>query len=382
MGNISAYSWNFGANATPSTANTKGPHTVTYSAGGSKTVSLTITTLNGNLLKSKNLLVQNDSKLIPAFSYSAAEKGIVSFTNLSNNPTSSIWYFGDGDSSLLANPVHQYAFSGVYPVKLITQNTCNTDDTLRNITFAYLNFGTSQSSACINEPIYFIDSSANAATWQWSFPNGSPSSASGKGPHKVSYSTSGNQSASLQISVSGSANQNYTRSNIVSVGTDTFSKASFIYGYYGKNIVGFDNQSTGSGMSYKWYFGDGDSSSLKNPIHTYTNASNKSVRLVVTGNCNTDDTTITMRDFTGIEGINSGALFSVSPNPAKDHFRIVTEINLPLSYSIFDVSGKEVEIGKINNGDLISTQNLADGIYTLKLSFGDESSAMKLIIQH
>ncbi len=38
-----AYSWNFGAGATPATANTEGPHSVTYSTGGSKTVSLTIT---------------------------------------------------------------------------------------------------------------------------------------------------------------------------------------------------------------------------------------------------------------------------------------------------------------------------------------------------
>ena len=37
------YSWNFGTGATPATANTIGPHSVTYSTSGSKTVSLTIT---------------------------------------------------------------------------------------------------------------------------------------------------------------------------------------------------------------------------------------------------------------------------------------------------------------------------------------------------
>ena len=37
------YSWNFGTGATPATANTAGPHSVTYSTGGTKTVSLTIT---------------------------------------------------------------------------------------------------------------------------------------------------------------------------------------------------------------------------------------------------------------------------------------------------------------------------------------------------
>jgi PKD repeat protein len=40
--NITSYSWNFGADATPATANTQGPHTVTYSATGQKTVALTV----------------------------------------------------------------------------------------------------------------------------------------------------------------------------------------------------------------------------------------------------------------------------------------------------------------------------------------------------
>ena len=42
-GEILTYSWNFGAGANPATANTAGPHTVTYSTTGLKDVSLTIT---------------------------------------------------------------------------------------------------------------------------------------------------------------------------------------------------------------------------------------------------------------------------------------------------------------------------------------------------
>jgi PKD repeat protein len=47
---VMSYSWNFGLDATPATANTQGPHTVTYSTTGYKTVSLTI---NGNITKTK-----------------------------------------------------------------------------------------------------------------------------------------------------------------------------------------------------------------------------------------------------------------------------------------------------------------------------------------
>ena len=46
-----AWSWNFGADATPATANTQGPHNVTYSSTGLKTISLTV---NGNSTNTKN----------------------------------------------------------------------------------------------------------------------------------------------------------------------------------------------------------------------------------------------------------------------------------------------------------------------------------------
>ncbi|MFV8340758.1 PKD-like domain-containing protein, partial [Flavobacterium sp. LB3P21] len=41
-----AYLWNFGTGASPATANTAGPHTVTYTSGGSKTVSLKVTDID------------------------------------------------------------------------------------------------------------------------------------------------------------------------------------------------------------------------------------------------------------------------------------------------------------------------------------------------
>jgi PKD repeat protein len=48
--NISSYSWNFGTGATPATASTQGPHLVSYSTTGYKTVSLT---LNGTVTETK-----------------------------------------------------------------------------------------------------------------------------------------------------------------------------------------------------------------------------------------------------------------------------------------------------------------------------------------
>lgn len=47
-GTVSSYAWNFGSGATPSTATTVGPHTVSYSTSGLKTISLTVTNSNGS----------------------------------------------------------------------------------------------------------------------------------------------------------------------------------------------------------------------------------------------------------------------------------------------------------------------------------------------
>jgi len=54
QGNITSWAWNFGVDATPATANGEGPHVVTYSTAGTKTVSLTV---NGSFTESKSFVV-------------------------------------------------------------------------------------------------------------------------------------------------------------------------------------------------------------------------------------------------------------------------------------------------------------------------------------
>jgi PKD repeat protein len=48
VGEIESYEWNFGNDANPATANEAGPHTVTYTSEGEKTISLTVTGPNGS----------------------------------------------------------------------------------------------------------------------------------------------------------------------------------------------------------------------------------------------------------------------------------------------------------------------------------------------
>ncbi len=57
----------------------------------------------------------------------------VSFSNISQNALNYKWFFGDGDSSSLANPVHNYANPGMYPVALYALNNCGLDTAQKNL---------------------------------------------------------------------------------------------------------------------------------------------------------------------------------------------------------------------------------------------------------
>jgi len=57
-GAINSWEWNFGAGATPGTANGQGPHQVSYTTSGFKTVSLTATNGNGNNTETKTDFIQ------------------------------------------------------------------------------------------------------------------------------------------------------------------------------------------------------------------------------------------------------------------------------------------------------------------------------------
>jgi len=117
-----AWSWNFGSGANPSTASTVGPHIVTYNTSGGKTVSLTI---NGSLTETKTNFIIVNTVPSSAFTFSGSNY-TVDFTNNSSDATTYLWDFGDGETSTLENPVHTFTTSGTFTVALTAFNlNCN-----------------------------------------------------------------------------------------------------------------------------------------------------------------------------------------------------------------------------------------------------------------
>ena len=130
VGAVQTYSWDFGTGATPATANTQGPHVVTYSSSGNKTVNLTVSNALGT--GTINQVVNVKARPSASFNYVNNVVGVV-FSQASTGATSYFWDFGDGDSSDLPEPAHFYAGGGTYMVTLIAHNECGSDTTIQTV---------------------------------------------------------------------------------------------------------------------------------------------------------------------------------------------------------------------------------------------------------
>ncbi|MCB0662270.1 MAG: PKD domain-containing protein, partial [Saprospiraceae bacterium] len=92
-----------------------------------------------------------------------------------------------------------------------------------------------------------------------------------------------------------------------------------------RDIVAFENQSTGGALDYFWYFGDDSISTIPNPSHQYLNPGQYDVCLVVTNSCGMDtfcqaiqiDTLVANNEIAVLK--NS---FEIFPNPASDYLQI------------------------------------------------------------
>lgn len=120
-----SYEWDFGDGANPAIANTVGPHTVTYSTSGAKTVSLTV---NGSVVQSFANYITVEAKPVAGFNHTIGNNLEVTFTSTATDALVWEWNFGDGNTSNLENPVHIYATEGNYEVQLTAINVDCEDD--------------------------------------------------------------------------------------------------------------------------------------------------------------------------------------------------------------------------------------------------------------
>jgi hypothetical protein len=146
--------------------------------------------------------------------------------------------------------------------------------------------------------------------------------------------------------------------------------ANFTYDVIGNYQVTFTNSSENAAI-YLWDFGDGDTSTLVNPIHDYAMPGSYNVMLKAS-KCYMLDTfeqTINISS-TGIKKSQADqfSTWSIYPVPASKELTIKVRIAVDLNYRIFCWNGVEVQRGTmINSKNQISVASLPTGLYFLQL---------------
>lgn len=209
------------------------------------------------------------------------------FTDTSKQAISWNWDFGDGNTTTLQNPSHLYASDGTYPVQLIVENAKGCRDTvIQNVivnpkpTAAF-----SATTSCYGTVTQFTDlTSGSPIAWNWNFGDGNTSIL--QNPQHL-YASPGTYTVKLVVS-SGIGCQDSITQNVTVKPVPTAS-FSFDTVCAQDDQVTFINTSTG-GVNYQWDFGDGNTSTLMNPTHTYANGGTYNVTLIVENNVNCFDT--------------------------------------------------------------------------------------------
>jgi len=375
-----SWSWNFGAGAVPATANTQGPHTVTYNSSGSKTVSLTI---NGNVTVTKPDYITVYSNPVAGFTSSVNDL-TATFTNTSQNATTYLWDFGDGNTSTQTSPVHTYADYGQYQVTLTANSQmCGDDVHSEQIVLtetAVAEFGADITQACTQENIVFTDNSTAATSWEWNFGSAAvPQTANTQGPHTVYYTTSGSKTVSLTIN----GNVSVTKTDYITIFPEPL--AGFTFDLVSRTVT-FTNTSQNA-VNYLWDFGDGNSSMETNPVHFYAEDGEYEVILIaISEMCGNDGySEVIVVNTVGISENGHEAL-EVFPNPSTGTFRFtITENMCNVKIRLYDVQGKIVysqEELAVEAGFVLSTEatELQPGVYFMDFMADNRLIKKKLLV--
>lgn len=210
----SSYSWNFGTGASPATATGAGPHSVTWSSAGTPSVSLTVSNGGCSATGSQNVTVQDLPVSTFTLPGTLCAGNAVSLTPAGGAVagTTYTWNFGAGASPATANGAGPHSVSwstsGSKTVTLTaTRNGCSTTTTRTGVVNALPLASFSLSTEVCqgsNTSVTYTGGAPGTSTFNWNFgANASPATATGIGPHSVSWTSAGNKTVQLTVTQNG-----------------------------------------------------------------------------------------------------------------------------------------------------------------------------------
>ncbi len=281
------YAWNFGAGAAPATSTAFTPPAVVYSTPGIKTITLVVTR-NGCSTTFTDTVTVRPRPVVAftALPATGCSQHTVAFTNTTTTVGGETWAwtFGDGATSNVQNPgAHVYTNPGpgtlIRTVKLVVTNGYGcSDSTTRTVTIypqPIASF-TNPANACVTFGVPFTNTTTGASTYAWTFGDGSTSTQTNP---VHAYAATGNYAVTLIATTTFGCRD----TAVGTVQLDTIPDAQWVADTVCiGNPTQFTDLSAGSPANWAWTFGDGNTSTLQNPTHTYATFGTFTVKLVVT----------------------------------------------------------------------------------------------------
>lgn len=279
------FSWNFGANATPQTANTASVTNVTFNAPGVYPVIFSVSENSCTASVTKTVEVwQNPNASIATFPSVACDPLVVNFNNTSTSgtPMTYLWNFSDGTISMAPNPTHIFTPPGVYGFTLSVMTSQNCVDTSQIFSPNSLTVTPSPTvdfniisatNQCFNGNSFtFIDASlyVTPATVSWNFgANASTQTSTAQTVSNISYNAIGTYPITLIANENGCTD---TITKTIELFENPIASVTPILnlGCDPMTVNFQDASSAASSVSYLWNFSDGTSSTLPNPVHVFS----------------------------------------------------------------------------------------------------------------
>lgn len=279
----SFYSWNFGNGQTSTNAS----QAVSFPVSGAYHVSLTVTMLNGcSYTTTNNNFINVYPTPVPTFTQNVSNGCApltVNFTNQTPGTNTYSWDFGNGTWSQQTNPTCTYQAAFNYAVRLYAVNSygCTSMQLIPNavvVSSPLASFTSSDTSGCPPHQVNFYNSSVGATSYLWLFGDGSTSTQAN--PSKT-FQQLGTYTVTLIATNALGCRDTLIMNNLIDVNFETanYSPPPPINAC-SPFTTSFGIQDN-SAVSFLWDFGDGTTSTLPNPNHTYTEAGTYIVSLLI-----------------------------------------------------------------------------------------------------
>jgi hypothetical protein len=283
----------------------------------------------------------------------------------SGNGYTYLWNMGATAQSIDATATGQYS------VKVTNQFNCFKSDTinLTRLQAPIVELG-NDTSVCIATPLPLNAGAGTGYTYQWS---------TGATTPMISISTPGTYWVHVLAPNGCSEADTITLQNdllpvIASMSAQQMNDS--LFRFFSNGVVYADN--------IQWFFGDGETSTVYNPSHTYHASGNYTIKAVVYNHCGTDTVTQVINvhiKALGVEEVNLAKQIRVYPNPASDRLTIDNPQGTAIQkVTITNVLGATVmEIHPENSKNFtIEITNLLQGTYSIILH-SDKGNMVKKV---